>query len=129
MLFDDDCGFCHRSVRWLEQRGALKATAAVPWQSLNRDRLPVPPTRLDQEVILVRGTSILGGAAALAEAMAGASLPWRLTSVFLRAPGIRTAAAYVYRRVAANRHRMPGGTAACQVRPRNGDRSDTGRSA
>jgi predicted DCC family thiol-disulfide oxidoreductase YuxK len=47
--------------------------------------------------------------------MAGGTLPWRITGGVLRAPGVRALAASVYRRVAANRYRMPGGTAACQI--------------
>lgn len=115
LLFDDDCGFCRRTVDWLRRHGALRGTGAAAWQTLDRATLPVPPERLDREVILVDGAAVRGGAAALAGAMGGGRLPWRLVGGVLRAPGVRVLAGYVYRRVAANRYRMPGGTAACQL--------------
>jgi predicted DCC family thiol-disulfide oxidoreductase YuxK len=115
LLFDDDCGFCRRTVNWLQRRGALRGTEATAWQFLDPAALPVPPERLDQEVILVDGDTVRGGAAALAGAMAGGTLPWRVTGGLLRAPGVRALAAYVYGHVAANRYRMPGGTAACRI--------------
>ena len=52
LLFDDDCGFCRRSVARLQRHGALKGTVPVAWQTLDPDRLPVPVERLDREVVL-----------------------------------------------------------------------------
>jgi predicted DCC family thiol-disulfide oxidoreductase YuxK len=116
LLYDDDCGFCRRSVQWLRDHNALGPTRTVAWQSLDPHRLPVARERLEREIILVRGDDIRGGGAtALALAVTCGTLPWKLTGRALRLPVIRTLAAYAYRKVAANRHRMPGSTAACEI--------------
>jgi predicted DCC family thiol-disulfide oxidoreductase YuxK len=115
LLYDNDCGFCTRSVQWLRDHNALGHTHTVAWQSLDPRRLPVAPERLECEIILVSGGDIRGGATALAHAVTSGSLPWRMTGRALRLPVIRTLAAYVYRNIAANRHRMPGATTACEI--------------
>ncbi|GHE30190.1 MULTISPECIES: thiol-disulfide oxidoreductase DCC family protein [Streptomyces] len=115
LLYDNDCGFCTRSVQWLRDHNALSHTRTVAWQSLDPRRLPVARQRLEREIILVSDGDIHGGATALAHAVSSGSLPWRLTGHALRLPVIRTLAAYVYRNVAVNRHRMPGATAACEI--------------
>ncbi|MER6563280.1 DUF393 domain-containing protein [Streptomyces sp. NPDC001027] len=119
LLYDDDCGFCRRILRWLHNHNALGRTQTVAWQSLDPHPLPVAQERLEREIILVCGDGIHGGSTALALAVAYGTLPWRLIGRVLRLPVIRALAAFTYRKVAANRHRMPGSTAACElpVRP------------
>jgi len=126
LLYDNDCGFCSRAMQWLHDHNALGHTNAMAWRILDPQRLPVTPERLDREIILVQGDEIHGGAAAFAVVLANARLPWRLAGRCLGAPVVRHLAAYIYRKVAANRHRMPGGTAACEIptRPTASPRPD-----
>jgi predicted DCC family thiol-disulfide oxidoreductase YuxK len=115
LLYDNDCGFCRRSVQWLHDHNALGHTHTAAWQSLDPHQLPVARDRLEREIILISGGDIHGGATALALAVTRGPLPWRLTGRALRLPVLHTLAAYVYRKIAANRHRMPGATAACEI--------------
>ena len=58
------------------------------------------------------------GAAAVGRFLVAAGKGWTWMGRALLAPGLRRVAAAVYRVVAANRHRLPGGTPACRVSSR-----------
>lgn len=115
LLYDGDCGFCSASIDWLTERRMLGVPART-WQSCDPDGLPVPVERLTTEVVLVDGPVVLGGADALAAAVRSAGSWRRVLGVFGGLPGIRTVARPVYRLVARNRYRLPGGTGACRIR-------------
>ena len=66
---------------------------------------------------LVDGRITLLGAPAIAAALRAKGGSARLLGWALTVPGIRGLAGLVYPRIAANRHRMPGGTAACRYVP------------
>ncbi|MDQ0580732.1 thiol-disulfide oxidoreductase DCC family protein [Streptomyces rishiriensis] len=119
LAYDGDCGFCQTSVDRI--RGlAAPALEAVPWQFLPAGSTAQHLERLDREVLLLRGGTVLaGGADALARWLGTSpSAAYRTLSAVLRLPGVRIAARAVYRWVSRNRHRLPGATAACAVPPR-----------
>ncbi|PXY36313.1 thiol-disulfide oxidoreductase DCC family protein [Prauserella flavalba] len=115
LLFDGDCGFCTRSVTWLDRRGML-GYPFLPWQTVADDELPVPVERLMTEVVLeLPDGTTLGGADALAATVGASASPWRVAGHLLRLPGVRHVARAVYRVIARNRYRMPGASAACKI--------------
>lgn len=115
LLFDGDCGFCTRSVAWLDGRGML-GYPALPWQAVPDGELPVPVERLTAEVVLERpGRVPVGGADALAAALRASGSRVRWLGVVVAMPGPRTLARVVYRVVARNRYRLPGSSSACKV--------------
>lgn len=114
LLFDGDCGFCTKSVAWLDRRGLL-GYPAVPWQSVPADELPVPEERLTTEVVLDRPVGVLGGADALAATVRASESRLRIAGTLVALPGVRALARAVYRVIARNRYRMPGAAAACAV--------------
>jgi len=115
LLFDGDCGFCSRSIRFLADRGLL-GYPAMPWQRVPEGDLPVAPERLRDEVVLVRpGRPDVGGADALAASVRASDSWLRFTGRLIGLPGIRAVAHAVYRRVARNRYRLPGGSTACRI--------------
>ena len=113
LVFDGDCGFCTASVRFAERRVRPRCEV-VPWQFADLRALGVTEERAEHEVLWVTppGT-VHGGAQAVAKALLSASQGWPLLGALLMLPLVRWAAHGVYRLVADNRHRMPGGTAAC----------------
>ena len=119
LAYDGDCGFCQTSVDRIRAL-ASPTLEAVPWQFLPAEATAPHLERLDEEVLLLRGDTVLaGGADALARYVATSPSPaYRLLAAVVRLPGIRFCARAVYRWVSRNRHRLPGGTPACALPPR-----------
>lgn len=114
LAYDGDCGFCQSSVDRIRSLAA-PALEAVPWQFLPAGTTGEHLERLDREVLLLRGGTVLAGGADAVARWLGSSPSGaaRLTGAVLRLPGVRLCARLVYRWVARNRHRLPGGTPAC----------------
>ena len=117
LLYDGDCGFCTRSAR--VARRILRGDCTVAsWQETDLVALGTNAARAQQEVLwLSRSGSVSGGARAIAHALLAAGFPWALLGVLLLTPPLSWVARGVYRLVAANRMRLPGGTADCAVPP------------
>lgn len=116
LAFDGDCGFCQAAVQQIRNRAQPRVPAA-PWQSLPEPLTQPHLVRLDREVLLFVGdTPRWGGADALARFLGSSpSRRYRAAALCLRMPGISLIAHLTYRWVAAHRHRMPAGTAACAL--------------
>ncbi|GLZ10876.1 hypothetical protein Acsp04_11110 [Actinomadura sp. NBRC 104425] len=115
LVYDGDCGFCTTSVRFIERRIPTSAQI-VAFQFADLDALGTTAERAEYEVLWVdRAGRVSGGAQAIARLLMDAGGPWRPVGAVLRVPPVRWIAHGVYRLVAANRHRMPGGTAACAL--------------
>jgi predicted DCC family thiol-disulfide oxidoreductase YuxK len=119
LAYDGDCGFCQTSVDRLRALAA-PTLEAVPWQFLPAEETGPHLERLDQEVLLLRGGTVLaGGSDALARWVGTSpSGVYRVLAAVVRLPGVRACARVVYRWVSRNRHRLPGGTPACAAPPR-----------
>lgn len=116
LVYDGDCGFCTRSVRWVE-RLPVRATV-VPWQEADLAELRTTEARARHEVLWIARTGrVFGGAAAVAELLKECRFPLSVLGWVLSAPVVRTIADLAYRWVAANRSRLPGETPACQLPP------------
>lgn len=91
--------------------------AAAAGEARSAGELPAPVERLEHEVVLAgAGDPILGGADALAAVVRRSRSPWRFVGSAVKLPPVRLVARLVYRVVARNRYRMPGGFTACQIR-------------
>ncbi|MFI9045924.1 thiol-disulfide oxidoreductase DCC family protein [Streptomyces sp. NPDC053427] len=115
LVYDGDCAFCTSAVRFAERRLRPRCTA-TPWQFADLTELGVSQRRAEHEVLWVTPTgSVYGGAQAVAKLLLSARGGWPLVGALLTLPPVRWVAHGVYRLVAVNRHRMPGGTAACAL--------------
>ena len=115
LVYDGDCGFCTRTARWLARR--VPAGVEVrPWQALDLGALGLSETQVRDAAywITPRGKQHRGEAA-IAEALRVAGEPWRSAGDLILMPGVRRLAARVYDVIARNRHRLPGGTDACEL--------------
>ncbi|GAA4101390.1 DUF393 domain-containing protein [Actinomadura miaoliensis] len=113
LVYDGDCGFCTTSVRFVERRVPTSARI-VAFQFADLDALGTTAQRAEYEVLWVdRAGRVTGGAQAIARLLMDAGGVWWPLGAVLRVPPVRWIAHGVYRLVANNRHRMPGGTAAC----------------
>jgi predicted DCC family thiol-disulfide oxidoreductase YuxK len=128
LLYDGDCAFCTSCARFIERH--IPTTAAViPWQFADLDALGVSPDdaeaavqwidpRLDQP-------ARAAGPGAIARLLVDAGSYWRPLGCLLDRRPVRWIAGPTYRLIARNRHRLPGGTAACRLPQVDRDRAGT----
>ncbi|WP_432524240.1 thiol-disulfide oxidoreductase DCC family protein [Kineococcus sp. SYSU DK006] len=117
LVFDGDCGVCTRLAGLVPR---LRADVDVqPWQALDLAPLGLTPQACDEALQLVdeRGRA-WSAQDAVARLLRRSAFPLPLAGAVLQLPGVRALAGAGYRWVARNRHRLPGGTAAC-VLPRS----------
>ncbi|TDD38881.1 DUF393 domain-containing protein [Actinomadura sp. KC06] len=115
LVYDGDCGFCTTSARFLERYVPVRAEV-VPFQFADLDDLGTTVERAEHEVLWVdRLGRVSGGADAVGRLLTEAGGAWRALGVAIRIAPVSWAAQAAYRLVAINRHRMPGGTAACRL--------------
>lgn len=122
LVYDGDCAFCTSSARLLAKIGP--GAEMVAWQQTDLGALGLSEEGASAAVqwVDVDGT-IRSGHEAAAAALRGAGGIWALAGRALIAPGISPIAARAYRLIAANRHRLPGGTPACATDPQEIRRS------
>jgi len=102
----------------------------VPWQFTDLEALGTTAERASREVLWVATSGrISGGAEAFAAWLRFAGQPYRALGTAMDWPVVRQLAAAVYRLVARNRQRMPGGSPACALPPPGFDPSKPGRKA
>ncbi|HEY0537805.1 MAG TPA: DUF393 domain-containing protein [Actinoallomurus sp.] len=117
LLFDGDCGFCTTSARFIERH--VPSTAEIlAYQFADLEALGTTADRASREVLWVRGDQVRGGAQAIAGLLIDAGGLWRVPGLVIRIPPFRWIAAGVYHLITVNRFRLPGGTPACALPPR-----------
>jgi predicted DCC family thiol-disulfide oxidoreductase YuxK len=117
-LYDGDCSFCAACARFLV-RWIPTPAGVLPWQRVDLAAAGLTPAACEQAVQWVRpGRSPLAGPDAIVALLRSSGGPWwRLAGRVLGLAPVRAASGPVYRLVARNRHRLPGGTAACAPPP------------
>jgi predicted DCC family thiol-disulfide oxidoreductase YuxK len=112
LLYDGSCGFCTSCARVLQRIGP--DAEIVAWQSTDLTALGVTEEQATAAVqwVQIDGTT-RSGHEAIAATLNTAGPIWKLIGHAILLPGITWTAARVYRLVADNRYRLPGGTAAC----------------
>jgi predicted DCC family thiol-disulfide oxidoreductase YuxK len=115
LVFDGDCGFCTTVAKHFEKRSRVPIEIAA-WQLTDLSRWSLTAEQASAQVYLVADGTLFGGHEAFAEFMRLQGDPFhRAVAGVMRAPGLRRISAWGYRVVAKNRHRLPGGTPACQM--------------
>lgn len=115
LVFDGDCAFCTSCVRLVEKRIGPDAEI-VAWQLADLAELGVSEEQAAAAVQWVETDGTVRSGHEAIAAMLGSSGPiWRIAGRILLLPGISWAVAQAYRLVATNRHRLPGGTPACEL--------------
>jgi predicted DCC family thiol-disulfide oxidoreductase YuxK len=115
LVYDADCGFCTTCARWASR--VQRAYRTTAWQELG-DLAAVGLTLDDVTTAaywLGDDGRLWRGPDAVAMALVQRGGPLALAGHLIASRPVRPLAALVYRWVAANRHRMPGSTAACRV--------------
>jgi predicted DCC family thiol-disulfide oxidoreductase YuxK len=88
----------------------------VPWQFTDLGALGVSrAAAIDAVQWVSPGGPVLAGPAAIAALLRSSNVFWKPLGWVLALPPVRALAWPVYRWIARNRHRLPGGTAACAL--------------
>lgn len=116
IIYDGDCGFCTTSVRKLRGILGKKAPSAATFQSQQLDLFGLSIAEVQREMKYVdTNGEIWGGASAFMRVFHDAKGIWRLISTFMSLPLVKQSSVVIYRKIAKNRQKMPGATAACAL--------------
>lgn len=114
-VYDGDCGFCTSCATFIERRIPTDVHV-VPWQVTDLDLLDLTVAECEEAVQWVGPDgSRAAGPDAIARLLGTSNRFWRAAGRVLRLRPVLAVAWPVYRWVARNRHRMPGGTPACAL--------------
>jgi predicted DCC family thiol-disulfide oxidoreductase YuxK len=126
-LYDGDCAFCTSCARFIERRIPTSAEV-TPWQFADLDALGVPQADAEASVQWIHARPgrppRAAGTSAIARLLMDAGSYWRPLGWLLDLRPVRWIAGPVYRLIARNRHRLPGGTAACRLPQADRDRRE-----
>ncbi|WP_328307570.1 DUF393 domain-containing protein [Streptomyces sp. NBC_00442] len=115
LVYDGDCAFRGTCVSFAERRLRPRCES-VPWQFADLEALGVTQQRAEHEVVWVTpAATVYGGAQAVAKLLLSTGGGWGVLGALLTLPPVRWIAHGLYRLVAGNRDRMPGGTPACAL--------------
>ncbi|MFI7236487.1 thiol-disulfide oxidoreductase DCC family protein [Streptomyces cyaneofuscatus] len=115
LVYDGDCAFCTTSVNFLTRRVRPQCTV-TPWQFADLDALGITQERAEHEVLWISPLGpVYGGAQAVAKLLLSAGGGWAWLGGLLALAPVRWIAHGVYRLIAANRTRLPGGSPACAL--------------
>jgi len=115
LVFDGDCAFCTTSANFITRR-IRPRTEVRSSQSLDLAGLGLTSEQCALAVQWVGDdTSVRSGASAITAMLREAGTGWAALGRIGDLPGIRSAAGLGYRLIASNRHRLPGGTPACEM--------------
>lgn len=117
LIYEGDCGFCNRCVRFISRRLPSRAQTK-PWQRVDLDALGITRARARYEVLWVASDGkVHGGAQAIAHLLRDCGGLWAVLGAILQIPPFRWLAHGGYRLIANNRSRLPGGGPVCGMRP------------
>ena len=115
LVFDGDCAFCTSSVETL-RRMLPRFPRAVPWQHLDLDEHGLDRADVRDYAWVVTPSHHYAGHLALSALLrVQRGFGHRFAGHLLATPPFSLLGALGYRLIAANRHRLPGGTPACTL--------------
>ncbi|MGH9137008.1 MAG: thiol-disulfide oxidoreductase DCC family protein [Acidimicrobiales bacterium] len=116
LVYDGDCAFCTRSARWAADRLAAGDADVEPYQQLDLPALGLTEAEADAAAWWVdREGRRYRGHRAVAAALRAIGGLWGVVGLVISVPPVSWLSAATYAWVARNRHRMPGGSDACQL--------------
>lgn len=113
-VFDGDCAFCSSANRLLLRLTKTRIDSR-PYQHLELDQFGLSLEQAQNAVQYINQNQRFSGARAIAEYLIDSKTIWSLAGRFMRLPVLLSFAEMVYEVVAANRHRLPGGTPECEL--------------
>jgi predicted DCC family thiol-disulfide oxidoreductase YuxK len=115
LIFDGDCSFCTTTANYVAKH-TKAPLEVVPWQFAELGKFGLTPEQTAKRVYLVDDGALFAGHRAFARILR-LQPRWyfRFFGVLMTAPVLTWAFALGYSLVARYRHKLPGGTPACQM--------------
>jgi len=118
LIFDGDCGFCTTTANWIEKR-SLTPVEIQPYQWAKLAEYGLTEKEAADKVQLVLDGKIFAGHHCMAKLLLiQPNVLLKFLGAVMVMPGVDPISAKVYEWVAANRHKLPGGTPACKMPPK-----------
>ena len=116
VIFDGDCAFCSSCARFLAAR-VRPSVSVRPWQEVELESLGLTAVECAEalQCVAVPSGEKVSGHRAVAAALRSCRFPWSIIGRVIGRRVMSPLGSLVYRLVATNRHRLPGGTPACKV--------------
>jgi predicted DCC family thiol-disulfide oxidoreductase YuxK len=115
-IFDGDCAFCSSAMRVMA-RMTKGRIPHLPYQHLNLAELGVAQADAQRAVQYLNQGHRSHGALAIANMLIDSKTSWSLAGYLIKSPVLLSMAVLVYEQISKNRHRLPGGTPACAIKP------------
>lgn len=114
LIFDGDCAICSTSARLLKK--ITKGRIAIePYQRLDLAKYSLTSELTSKAVYYIVGPKRFVAAEAMGQVLIDSKTIWAIAGAIIKLPLVRVLAKKVYYIIAANRHRLPGGTPECQL--------------
>jgi predicted DCC family thiol-disulfide oxidoreductase YuxK len=114
LVYDGDCAFCTSSVQWMTRRH-LAADEVIAWQHADLEQYGLTAEQCDAAAQLVLPEGVWSGHRAFGKLLLRSQWWWKPLGALILTPPTSWLAGAVYRFIAANRDKMPGGTPACAL--------------
>ncbi len=118
LVYDGDCGVCTKlaGVVTSRVRRDRQDFVVAAYQDLDLARLGLTAPQCDEALQWVAPNGVVSSAQdAVARVLLRGRVWQRPAGLMILLPGVHWLAGVIYRWVAANRHRLPGGTPACSM--------------
>jgi predicted DCC family thiol-disulfide oxidoreductase YuxK len=116
VVFDGECAFCDRSVKWISNHDPVMRFRFAARQSSAGQRLlaehGLPPEGIES-LILIDGPTLATHSTAVLQIAKRLRFPWKLAAPFLLVP--RPIRDFFYRAVAKRRYRIAGKLPVCSL--------------
>jgi predicted DCC family thiol-disulfide oxidoreductase YuxK len=113
LIYDGDCAFCRQSLKWALAK-LPEFCRYVAFQKVDFSEFGLQLADVQSQVWLVEGKNKYGGHRAVSWLFRQQKqVRWRALGLLIDI--FSPISALVYRWVATNRHRLPGGTAECAI--------------
>lgn len=118
LIYDADCAFCTSCLRWGQTKLAY-FPRVQGFQSLKPELYGLKLTEVQSSIWLIRKDQkpLSANLAATAILKSQPNYLWRMLGHLADSYWIRPFAKTLYFTIARNRHRLPGATEACEVKP------------
>jgi predicted DCC family thiol-disulfide oxidoreductase YuxK len=115
LVFDGDCGFCTTTANWIKKNSRV-AIEIAPYQWADLAQYGLTSEEAAAKVQLVIGDKVFDGHNCMAKLLLiQPNILLKFVGAVMVMPGLDPISARVYRWIAANRQKLPGGTPACKL--------------